>query len=195
MTLAGSDAVLGSALASAAASVDAAGIASWNALATVLVPWVVANVTVQPTGGTPLVATGAAIAGTGALLVGGSSSALGSSLAAAAGSVDAAGVTAWQALAAAVCTWLATGTVVPAGLIGYVGAGAAPVTGAGALAFASPPALAGAVGATDAAGITAWTAIGSALQAHLTSSAVVSPLPAMANPGAGGPVTGLGSIL
>ncbi len=195
MPLSSSSTVLGTSLAPAAGSIDAVGVAAWAAIASVLCPWIVANVQIQPTGGAPLTAAGAVVTGTGSLLVVGASPALGSSLATAAGSVDAVGIAAWQSLAGAIATWLLTGTVVPAGLIAYVGAGAAPVTGAATLAFASAPLLAASVSSVDAVGVAKWAAIATALSAHVTSNAVASPLPLMVNPGVGGPVTGLGSLL
>lgn len=181
-----SAATLGPALASAAGSTDAPGLAAWNAIAAAIITWVTAAI-VSAVGGTPLVAAGPVISGTGAIVPTGAPA-----LAAAAGSTDAIGVASWVTIASTLATWLATGGINPSTLVAYTGVGSGPVTGTAVLAFTSAPPLATAAGSTDSVGIAAWAAIATAIRSHLQTASMV--LPVMTNAGIGGPVAGTGTI-
>lgn len=187
-------ALLGPQLGIAAGSTDPVGIAAWMSIAAAFTSWV-PTCTINPLGGTPLVAVGPVITGTGAI-VPGPPPALGLALAAASMSTDAAGIAKWMAIAVQICSWMSTaGGINPVTLVAYASPipPTGPVAGVAMLAFTAPPGLPPVVvDPTDATGTATWTAIGAAIQSHLSTLALVTP--AFINPGVGGPVTGTGTI-
>lgn len=195
--LAGSGPILGKALADAAASKDAAGVAAWNAVGNVLASWIPTAAIFNPLLRTPLLATGPVVTGTGGFTFTMPSSTLGALLASSAGSSDPVGQSRWMAIASAIVSWFqAQGGVDPSMLVAFVGAAPGAVTGLATLAFSSVeigPSLASAAGSTDPVGIAAWGDIGHALLKHVTDNAQVLP-GTLVNPGTGGPVTGASAI-
>ncbi len=119
---------------------------------------------------------------------------LGASMALAAGSKDPLGLVAWTGVATALLGWLPANVVVLPGTM--VAAGAA-VTGLAAMTIGPPlplgPLLAAGAGSVDPPGIANWTAVGTAIVAHLTASMQGVPSSFVANP-LGGPVTGAGTL-
>jgi len=195
MPLSGTGSALGSTLATSAGSVDAPGQAAWTAMGTTLASWIVANCSVLP--GT-MVAAGAACTGIGLLTFAGAAS-LGSAIASAAGSVDAVGQAKWTDIATALVGHLGSfGQANPVAFVVSNPTTGGPVTGVGTVTFANTAvgsSLASAAGSIDAAGIAAWTAIGTALLAHVAANAqlLATPIGFIAPPG-GGPLTGSGTI-
>lgn len=193
MALSGTGPALGVALAAAAGSTDIPGLAAWGLIGTSICAQLPALTVFSAIGGTPLVSAGGVIAGTGALTMT-NGSVMGPGLAAAAGSVDPAGITKWTAIGKAITDWMAAQGKYNTGFIGYIHAAPppGPVTGTGTIVFDQSPGttLAAAAGVgSDPAGITAWTAIGNALKAHLETNLQLAPT-SLVNPGPGGPVTG-----
>lgn len=121
---------------------------------------------------------------------------LGVLLAAASGSVDPPGIVAEIGVASAICSWLPANATVNPGLM--VAAGAA-VSGVGQLSFSAVPtfgvALAAGAGSVDPTGIARWTAVGTAITAHLAAFGLVNPSSfVVSNPITGGAVVGAGTL-
>lgn len=162
------------------------------AIAANIVAWTISTCTLNPLGGTPLLAVGPVVTGTG-VIVPGPAPILGITLAASAGSVDAAGIEKWTAVATAYATWLGTFGCNPLSLVAYVGPlpPVGPVTGTALLAPVGKPAFAAAIGLTDAPGIAYWGAVADAVAVQVALGQVT---PAMVNTAGGGPLTGIGTL-
>lgn len=204
MPLAAATASLGAALAAAAGSPDAVGIAAWTSIGAAIcggLPACFSNF--DPTGGeTPMVvAAGVVAPNTGGFTtVPGGHLPLGAALAAASLSLDAAGIAKWLAVAEALVSWCGSYMCYgPSGLVAYAGPApppAGPMTGTGRVAFTNRlvgPSLAEAAGSTDEVGIAKWTAIGAAIIQTIETSGQIAPA-ALQNPAVGGPVTGTGTF-
>lgn len=183
---------LGPALVVASGTTDPIGTAAWIVIAANICAWTISTCTLNPLGGTPLIAAGPVVTGTGAI-VPGPSPVLGLTLAASAGSVDAAGIEKWSAVAAEYARWLATFGCNPLSLVAYVGPipPVGPVTGTALLAPVGKADFATAIGLTDAAGRQYWGAVADAVALALSIGTVT---PAMTNAAGGGPLTGIGTI-
>lgn len=184
--------ILGPALVIASGTTDPIGSAAWLVIAANIVSWTIATCTLNPLGGTPLIAVGPAVTGTGAI-VPGPAPVLGLTLAASAGSVDAAGIAKWTAVATEYATWLSTFGCNPATLVAYVGPlpPVGPVAGTALLSPVGKPNFAQAIGITDAPGIAHWSAVADAVALQAALGMVT---PAMVNAAGGGPVTGIGTL-
>jgi hypothetical protein len=182
---------LGPALVVASGTTDPIGTAAWIVIAANICAWTISTCTLNPLGGTPLIAVGPLVTGTGAI-VPGPAPVLGVTLAASAGSVDAAGIEKWTAVATEYARWLATFGCNPLGLVAWVG----PIPPVGAvagtclLAPVGKPDFATAIGLTDAAGRAYWGAVADAVAVAVALGTIT---PAMTNP-VGGPLTGVGTI-
>lgn len=202
MPLSAASASLGVALASAAGSVDAAGIAAWSSIGSCICSTLPGCVTsFDPTANDPmLVAAGVIVPDTGGFVTSSAQAALfGAALAVAAGSIDSTGIEKWLAIGNAIVDWMGTHGRYGGGMLAY--AGPAPptngsVTGTGTVSFddeAMGGALAEAADSTDDAGIEKWTAIGSAIIAAIKDNGAIAP-GSMQNPAAGGAVAGSGTF-
>lgn len=120
---------MGLVLAASAGSIDAAGIAKWTAVASVLVNWVGAYGRYGPAGLIGFVGPSpGAVTGTG--LVQFANEAIGPDLALAVGVADAVGIATWTAIGAAILTTIkASGQIAPGAMVNPGTGG--PVTGLG----------------------------------------------------------------
>jgi len=184
-------AILGPALIVGSGTTDPIGSAGWIAIGANIVAWTISTCTLNPLGGTPLLAVGPLVTGTG-VIVPGPTPILGLTLAASSGSVDPAGIAKWSAVAAEYGRWLATFGCNPLGLVAWVG----PIPPVGAvagtclLAPVGKPDFATAIGLTDAPGIAHWGAVADAVALQVALGTVT---PAMTN-AINGPLLGIGAL-
>lgn len=202
MPLAALSGTLGTSLASAAGSSDAAGLLAWTAIGATFCASLPAHVSsFNPAGGTPCVAAGVAVSAGGAFVTI-SGAPFGALLAASAGSLDAAGIAKWTAIGSAIVSWVGSYAQYPGtGLVGFVGVpppATGPVTGVGNVSFAneaigSTLAIAAGIETSDAVGVAKWTAIGAVLIGAIKSAGAIAA-GSMQNPAVGGPLAGAGSF-
>lgn len=112
---------------------------------------------------------------------------------------DVAGATKMTSLANALASWIVTNAIVTnIPTFGTLAASGAAVTGQGRIDFGADgnafgDALAASIPAVDAAGISKWRALGSAIHSHIKTNGRANPTAFVANP-LGGAVQGTGTL-
>jgi len=159
-----------------------------------IIQWTIANVTVSPTLGIPLLAAGPLIVGTGGLIIP-DTAPLTQLIASALGMTDPVGVAKMGIITAHYAEVMAEhGQVKTDLLLAYAGPApppSGPVAGTGGITVAQPFKFWEALELTDAPGIAKWTAFGDALKDHLELFATIAPT--MTNL-IGGIVSGTGAV-